>query len=68
MPHETDRPVVAPGPVKFGSVNGSFSEKADSKVGLLGQFGPLGHSGLEIPNQPSSIVGLASDTVMCLIF
>jgi hypothetical protein len=47
---------------RFGSANGSFSEKADPNIGLLGQFGPLGQSGLQIPNQPSSIVGLASDT------
>jgi hypothetical protein len=48
--------------VRFGSANGLFSAKADPKVGLLGQFGPLGQSGLQIPNDPSSIVGLASDT------
>jgi len=48
--------------VRFGSVNGSFIDKADPKVGLLAQYGPLGQSGLAIPNDPAGIVGLAFDT------
>jgi hypothetical protein len=54
----------SPGAVvtRFGSANGSFSDKADPKVGLLAQYGPLGQSGLAIPSESCSIVGLAFDT------
>jgi hypothetical protein len=52
--------------VSFGSANGLFTGKATVNIGLLGQFGPVGQSGLDIPTDPNGIVGLAFNTATAI--